>query len=324
MRKFISRHSLLLGLCLALALAGVFPGQHDAGGWIAFTCIAGIFFFSGYALPAEELGRSFLKVRFHLVVQGFSFVLIPALAWLALLPLHGRWNGALIAGVYALACLPTTVSSCVAFTNVAGGNVAASLFNAVLGNAIGVVLTPVLLGFFLGHTNLALPFSAMTKVWLNLAFKVVAPFVVGQGMRAASRRFALSFRPKAMALTSFFLLCLVFLVFANALHEPELRAAARVLPELLGFLCAIHVACLLLACGLGSLPGFSKGDNIALLFTAPQKTLSLGAPLISAYFASRPELIAPAMLPLLLYHPLQLLFAGLLAGRIRARMSKKA
>ena len=92
---------------------------------------------------------------------------------------------------------------------------------------------------------------------------------------------------------------------------------ALALPGLLGYLAVLHVALLVLAGVLGRAFGLNRGDWIAALFAAPQKTLGLGAPLITAYFADRPDLTAVAMLPLLFYHPLQLLVAGLVAGRLR-------
>jgi sodium/bile acid cotransporter 7 len=317
MRHWLTRHGLVAGLVVVLGLAAGFPGRHDPAGWVALSLVVGIFLLSGYALPAEELGRSLRSGRAHLFIQAFSFVLVPVLVWGTLLPFRNAWGEAVVAGVYALACLPTTVSSCVAFTHTARGNTATALFNSVLGNALGVLLTPVLLTLLLGGEGMAFSLTDMARVWRDLFLKLVLPFAAGQGFRLLSRVWAHRLRGPAMSLTTLLLLSLVFLVFAESLHTPAFRAAILALPGLLGYLAVLHVALLVLAGVLGRAFGLNRGDWIAALFAAPQKTLGLGAPLITAYFADRPDLTAVAMLPLLFYHPLQLLVAGLVAGRLR-------
>jgi predicted Na+-dependent transporter len=46
------------------------------------------------------------------------------------------------------------------------------------------------------------------------------------------------------------------------------------------------------------------------LYAAPQKTLAVGVPLVSTYFAASPEILGLALLPLVFYHAWQLLVAG--------------
>ncbi len=57
---------------------------------------------------------------------------------------------------------------------------------------------------------------------------------------------------------------------------------------------------------------FSGPETISVLYAAPQKTLALGVPLLSAYFADDPAVLGVALLPLLFYHPWQLFIAGIL------------
>ena len=54
-----------------------------------------------------------------------------------------------------------------------------------------------------------------------------------------------------------------------------------------------------------------REDRVALLYVAPQKTLALGVPLLSIYFADQ-DLLGVVLLPLVFYHPFQILVAGLL------------
>src|SRR5690606_27437765 len=78
----------------------------------------------------------------HLVVQGSTFLLFPLLG-LAGLALGGAAIPAdLRLGFFFLCALPSTVSSSVALTAMARGNVPAAVFNASLSSLLGVFLTP--------------------------------------------------------------------------------------------------------------------------------------------------------------------------------------
>jgi sodium/bile acid cotransporter 7 len=59
--------------------------------------------------------------------------------------------------------------------------------------------------------------------------------------------------------------------------------------------------------------GPSPADQIAAFYTASQKTLAAGVPMAMAIFAqAEPGFAGLLVLPLIIYHPLQLLVAGLL------------
>lgn len=320
MRVYLQKYFFLIGLVVALALAALNPGRYDYSGLIAKWLVAGIFFLSGFALPSRELLKSFRSFRTHFLIQFVSFALAPVLVWITLQPLRGLLSEAIIAGLCALACLPTTISSCVAFTHAAGGNTGTALFNAALGNAMGVMLTPILLTFMLGSHDFAMGFADMTRVWRSLALQLVLPFLGGQGVRLLFAAWSGHLRSRIMVLTNLFLLCLVFLVFAEAFASASLRAAFSRLPLLFIYSICLHLALLMIAAALARCFGLSIGERVAVIFTAPQKTLSMGVPLITAYFSGNPELTAVAMVPLLFYHPMQLFAAALIVGRLRASL----
>src|SRR3954463_9375748 len=118
MRALLFRHWFLCGLVLAVLLAALVPWIGARGGPLrsevtVHLAVAAAFLVSGLTLPLAQLRAAFARARLHLFVQGFSFVLVPALVWLLLLPLL-RWCGgspALVQGFIVLACLPTTIAS---------------------------------------------------------------------------------------------------------------------------------------------------------------------------------------------------------------------
>ena len=122
--------------------------------------------------------------RLHLVVQLATFVVFPALT-LALVALAGgSISPDLRIGFGYLGALPSTVSSSVAMTAAARGNVASAIFNATLSSLLGVFVTPVLVGWMLAEGSIgpshALPLG---KVILDLILWLILPLIVGQSLR---------------------------------------------------------------------------------------------------------------------------------------------
>jgi sodium/bile acid cotransporter 7 len=60
--------------------------------------------------------------------------------------------------------------------------------------------------------------------------------------------------------------------------------------------------------------GFSWEDQIAVMFCGSKKSMATGVPMAQVMFAASPAL-GLLILPLLLYHTLQLVLAGTLAAR---------
>jgi predicted Na+-dependent transporter len=88
------------------------------------------------------------------------------------------------------------------------------------------------------------------------------------------------------------------------------------------YLALAHILILLIAYAGARLLHFSRENTVSVLFVAPQKTLALGVPLITTYFASTPEALGTALLPLVFYHAWQLLVAGLLKNSRVVRTSQ--
>ena len=158
-------------------MAGLFRPELTVG-WGA-TC--GIFFLSGLTLPTSELAAAAFRVREHTAIQGVNLVVLPLIMWSITTLLGARISSTLRAGLLAMSALPTTVNMCVALTRSAGGNEALAIFNAVIGNVLGVVVTPPLLLLLLGASVDISIVDAMTK----LTKKVIVPLVVGQLVRPA-------------------------------------------------------------------------------------------------------------------------------------------
>lgn len=304
-----------VGLVIALALALWAPGPGNriaAGGATAAWAVALVFLCSGLSLPSGAIRHGLRAGRLHALIECFVFILAPAF----FLATSGWLEPGLRTGVLALGCLPTTITSCVIFTQRGGGNTAAALFNAVLSNLTGVFLAPVLLSLMLQASGQGLAGADLVRVFRDLAVQVLLPFAVGRGLHALSGGRATRHAPIFSAVNSWSILLILYLTFARAGQDGTLGARLAGMPLPIVYLVASYLLLSAAAWWAARGLGLGRADAICALMTAPQKTLALGVPLLGTYFRGQPELLASALLPILAYHPFQLLIAGVLAHNL--------
>ncbi|MBN1673055.1 MAG: bile acid:sodium symporter [Kiritimatiellae bacterium] len=312
--QFLKKNWFVLAMLAVLAAAFAAPGAGaylNAGKFAGTAAVVLVFFLSGFSLPSAAIVKGLREVRLHLFIHVFIFGISPLYFALTAWPFRDVMDGHLIAGIYALACLPTTISSCIVFTQLAGGNVAGTIFNASLSNLLGVFISPLLLTVLLRGGGDALPFGQVVDIFVKLLVRVLLPFVVGQGFYALFRDFSARHKKTSSVLSGCLVLVIVYLAFCGAAGNRALMGQVRRLAWPFAYLAGSNVLMVLLAYAGARLVGLNRENTISALFCAPQKTLAMGAPLLAAYFADSPELLGIAILPVLFYHPWQLFVAGL-------------
>ena len=188
-RDFVDKRFFLVGVVGAVALAAVAPSVGRKGGilrpelTVAWGATCGIFLLAGLSLPTNQLRAAALQWREHTIIQSFNLVAIPLamMGVCAALSPFGIFERSVLDGMLVMAALPTTVNMCVALTRSSNGNEALAIFNAVLGNVFGVVVTPLLLLALVGRTG-AISISDTLR---KLAAKVLLPLLAGQLCRRA-------------------------------------------------------------------------------------------------------------------------------------------
>lgn len=301
----------------AVALAWLFPDPGAKGGslhpeLVNKLGVSLIFFLHGLTLSFNALAAGTRQWRVHLLVQGSTFVLFPLLGLAVLGAAGAHLRPELRTGLFFLCALPSTVSSSVALTAAARGNVAVAVFNATLSSLLGVVLTPLWLSLVLGTAEHALPFGAVV---LDLLVWLVLPLVVGQLARPLLGRLAAAHKARINVVDRLTILLLVYTSFCDSVKGGVWSRGAQPLAV------SALVSLLLLGTALGltwSLSrafGFARPERIAALFCGSKKTLASGVPMARLIFGSHPSL-ALILLPIMIYHPLQLVVGGWLAGRL--------
>jgi sodium/bile acid cotransporter 7 len=197
-------------------------------------------------------------------------------------------------------------------THSAGGDEAAALCNATGGNLLGVLATPLLLAVLLG-THVELPLG---RILGQLALDVLAPLALGQlaqlvGGAALARR--------CQPLKPFSSLAIIFIVFTvscGMFSSHDLSTLGHSALIVMAAVVLMHAALLAVSWWSSGLIGLARGERIAVLFCASQKTLAIGAPLVAIVHPD-PADLALAMLPMVAYHPVQLLADGIIAARLK-------
>lgn len=306
----------LLALVGCVLVASRFPAQGAAARWldgVTNGAIALLFFLYGARLSPRQALDGARNVRLHLTILGCTYALFPCLGLGLRFALPDLLGADLWLGVSFLCAVPSTVQSSIAFTSVARGNVAAALTSASLSNLIGVVATPLLVALTL-DAGAATTTSPWLETLRKLALQLVVPFFAGQLSRpwladfVERRRRALSLVDRGS------ILLVVYAAFSAGVTAGVGRSVS---PSSLGWLllvCAGLLGFVLwFTARLSRWLGFSRADEIAAVFCGSKKSLASGLPMAAVLFP--PDRASSLVLPLMLFHQLQLLACAYLARR---------
>jgi sodium/bile acid cotransporter 7 len=299
---------MLLGTVLLASLlpargmwAGVF-------GWAADAGIVLLFFLHGAKLSREAILDGARNWRLHGVTLGTTFVIFPLLGLgLSALPLMDR---PLEAGLLFLTLLPSTVQSSIAFTVIARGNVAAAVCSASFSNLAGIVVTPALVALLMhGHGN-AMSWKSVDSILLQL----LLPFALGHALRPVIGGFVTRHKLLMTVVDRGSILLVVYTAFGAAVVEGLWHKLSGADLALLALLCALLLGIVLaITYAMGRALGFRREDQIVLLFCGSKKSLASGVPMAGVLFP--PAQVGLVILPVMLFHQIQLIACALIARR---------
>ena len=311
---------LVLIILMAVA-ASVVPTRGEAAvwlGWISKIAIGAVFFLHGARLSREAVVRGLVHWRLHLLILAATFGLFPLLCLgLTALP---TWitPPELAPGLVLVGCLPSTIQSSIAFVSIARGNVPAAVASASASNILGVFLTPVLAGILM-HSGGAVSASSVWAIVLQL----LVPFVAGQVFRPWIGHFVAAHARTLSKVDRGTILLIVYVAFSGAVVEGVWdRLGALDLVRLLA-LCLVLLGVVLALTTLAARAlGFDKADEIAIVFCGSKKSLASGAPIAAALLP--PAAAGVAMIPLMIFHQIQLMACASIAQRYAMRPDTQA
>ncbi|QHJ00261.1 bile acid:sodium symporter [Xylophilus rhododendri] len=278
--------------------------------------IALLFFLHGAKLSRAAVIAGISHWRLHLLVVACTFVLFPLLGFVLKPALSWLVTPQLYVGVMYLCVLPATVQSAIAFTSMARGNIPAAVCSASASTLLGVFITPVLTNLLVVPHNSGSG-SALDGIG-KIVLQLVVPFMAGHLLQPLIGGFVKRNAKVIKPVDQGSILLVVYTAFSAAVVE----GLWRQLP-LSAFIGLVVVCCVLLAVVLVSTTmlarklGFSKEDEITIVFCGSKKSLASGVPMAKVLFPA--AMVGPMVLPVMLFHQIQLMTCAILAQRYARR-----
>ncbi len=303
----------IVGMVGLASLAPLHGAATIVGGYATKAAIAVLFFLHGAKLAPRAALAGAQNWRLHAVVLVGSFVLFPALGMTARALAPQLLPPALWSGLLLLCMLPSTVQSSIAFTSIARGNVPSALCAATASNLLGLALTPLLAGLLL-HTHGGFSARAMG----DIALQLLLPFIAGQMARPWIGEWVGRNRLLLGLVDRGSILLVVYVAFSDGVTQGIWHQLDA---ETLGTLLLVNAALLAAVLSLTTIAsrtlGFSRGDEIVAVFCGSKKSLASGLPMATVLFAGQSTGLI--VLPLMLFHQIQLMACATLARRYATR-----
>jgi sodium/bile acid cotransporter 7 len=279
-----------------------------------------IFFFYGLKLSPEKLRTGLSNWKLHLLIQTTTFILFPVFVLAFSFLLNEPDYRLLWIGTFYLAALPSTVSSSVVMVSIAGGNLPAAIFNASISSIIGIFVTPIWMSFFIDETGSS---AELLDVIINLCLQILVPVILGIFLHHKWGSFVEKYKTELRYFDQSIILLIVYTAFCESFYGNMF--SSHPLTEIL-MLAFIMISFFLVMFGLmyilSLLFKFNREDTITVLFCGSKKSLVQGAVMGRVLFQN-PVSLGIILLPLMLYHALQLIAGSIIAEKISIK-SKKA
>lgn len=272
-----------------------FPGTLlNEVGLMPWTIVL-IFLVNGYQTQLHELPRD----------RHFLYALISAgVITLGLAPFMGAalagWFGfgaGMALGLIVKATVPSTLSTCIVMTQLAGGNSLWALMMTVALNIIGVFTIPFILSSILAESG-AITLSPW-ELLIQLILLVLLPFLAGliarRMLSIAPDHFLLQYLPSS---------CIIFAVLMalSSSNEVLKELDLTTLIQIIAVTLILHFSLMALGAIAAKLVNTPTEGSVALLMVSSQKTL----PVAVSVLASLNQPIGEAILICVLFHFIQL------------------
>ena len=281
----------------------------------AKAAIALLFFLYGARLSPQQAWHGVRQWRLHLLVLATTFVIFPLLGLAARALVPSVLTIDLYNGLLFVCLVPSTVQSSIAFTSIARGHVSAAIVSASLSNILGVVLTPLLVVLLMNTSGAIRVDGTAIR---DIVVQLVLPFGAGQLMRPLIGGLVARYAALLKVVDRGSILLVVYTAFAMGVVQGiwvsvsvwRLIVVALVAAALLAVVLVITTV-------IGRLSHLDRGDAIVLLFCGSKKSLASGLPMALVFFPA--ATVGLTMLPLMIFHQIQLVVCALIAGRLARR-----
>jgi solute carrier family 10 (sodium/bile acid cotransporter), member 7 len=313
----------LFAVAATVALAALVPAHGEAADAVsdaAKAAIALLFFLYGTRLSPEQAWHGVRQWRLHLLVLATTFVIFPILGLAARTLVPAVLTIDLYSGLLFLCLVPSTVQSSIAFTSIARGHVSAAIVSASLSNILGVVLTPLLVVLLMKTSGVPrVDGTAVRDVMVQL----LLPFAAGQLARPWLAGTVARYAALLKVVDRGSILLVVYTAFSMGVVK-GIWASVDVWRLVLVTVVAAALLALVLTTTtvIGRLARLDRGDAVVLLFCGSKKSLASGLPMALVLFPA--ATVGLTMLPLMIFHQIQLVVCAVIASRLGRRAEPDA
>ena len=312
----------ILAIVGMVVLAALLPARgvgKDVLDHVVVAAIALLFFLYGARISPQAIWAGITHWRLQGLVFATTFVVFPLVGFGVLKLAGGYLDSGLATGLVFLCLLPTTVQSSIAFTSIARGNVPAALCSASVSNLAGVVITPVLATMLLSANSGGMSLDAVG----DIALQILLPFLIGQ----CARPFIGGWLSRQKMLTMVFDRGSILLVVYSAFSAGVVAGIwSKVTPQSLALVIVLDLVILglvlVFTTAVSRLLRFTVEDEIAIVFCGSKKSMASGLPMANIIFSA--STVGLIVLPLMLFHQMQLMVCAALARRYGQRPESAA
>ncbi|MFF0817708.1 bile acid:sodium symporter family protein [Rhodococcus sp. NPDC003318] len=308
----------LLAILTTVAVAALLPAQGvalDTVAWAAKIAIGLLFFLYGARLSTQEAIEGLKHWRLHATILATTFVVFPLLGLAAKVLVPSVLTDPLYLGLLYLCLLPSTVQSAIALVSVARGNIPGAVVSSSASSMLGIFVTPVFVALTMSTQGVTFSASAVVEIVLML----LVPFVAGQLLRRWIGGWVKEHGKPLKLVDRGSIMLVVYVAFSRGMNEGiwSMLSVGRLL-ALVG-VCIVLLAIVLALTWYGSARlGFEYEDRAAILFCGSTKSLATGLPMATVLFPGQP--IGLIVMPLMLFHQIQLLTCAAIAARLATRL----
>lgn len=325
--QIYAKHSFLILVVCAILIAYAYPplGAIYLAPEITATWLAVMFIFilAGMGIKTEEFAKAFQRFKFNAFLQLFNFGAVSGVVFgfSRLMVLVNALPQSLADGMTICASLPITVNMVLVLTKSAGGDEAAAIFNAAFGNLMGVFISPALILMYLGVRGQV----DLANVFFKLGLRVVLPIAIGQFLQKfvpAAKEFVKQYKKYFKKAQEYCLVFIVYTVFCKTFLNGSDATVGDIFIMIAMQLVMLSFVMVLAWISLRILFNDEPKLQAMGLFGCTHKTVAMGVPLINAIYEDNP-LVGLYTLPLLIWHPMQLVLGTAVAPHVAAYVKRR-
>lgn len=325
MLKKLKVDSFVIAIIVSILIAYFFPQLAAKNSPVPMEAISSIgisliFFFYGLNLSTQAIKDGLKNWRLHIVVQSSTFIIFPLIVLLFYPLFINTSHETLWLAFLFMAALPSTVSSSVVMVSMAKGNLPAAIFNASISGIIGILLTPLWLTPFIKHSGVEYDFTA---IYLQLITEIVVPLILGLSLRRLLGNLARRHKSKLDLFDKFIILLIIYKSFVQSFEEKIFSSVS--LTEILimtALVIILFYIMYFLTGWIGKLLRFNHADRITNQYCGTKKSLVHGTVFSKALFGQT-SIVGIILLPLMLYHAIQIFIISIYASRTGKEQSER-